>query len=295
MPNKKNFNENSIKKVHMILKELRESTETNERKALSQRELAAVINISHSRISKLESLDDETEPSLSDLIAYRNFFNVSIDYLLGFESEPSTNIELKTISKEYGISAKALVNIKNILLDHSFAAKENPDNFEGRLKSTLNTLLESPMFEIFLKNCSRYFSYYPFSNEFAYAISLKTQPFDPENDDYEINIQANYDDFFEDNNKLTFDSHEFNDMILSTVKNTLILIKEDSEFYYKNLLKELEYLKAEYESFISALDKSNAFFNRFSDDDIERLKRNRQIKIAKIQKEIQKYKQSYIF
>ena len=52
-------------------------------KNIGQIELAKQINVSKGIISMWEN--NLREPKLSNLIALRNFFNVSIDYLAGLE------------------------------------------------------------------------------------------------------------------------------------------------------------------------------------------------------------------
>lgn len=150
----KDINGLDIKKVHERFRELRENTETNKKSAISQRDLAKQINVAHSRISKLENEFDTTIPSLNDLIAYRDYFNVSIDYLLGFEDEPTVDVDLRAISKEFGVSAKALNNIRDILMEYDSSK---------RLENCLNVFLESKYFVYFL---SSWCDYYEFENRF---------------------------------------------------------------------------------------------------------------------------------
>lgn len=63
-----------------ILKTLRKN------KGLTQKELAKIINITDSTVSKYERGD--LEPNNETLLELANFFNVSIDYMLG-----RTNVE----------------------------------------------------------------------------------------------------------------------------------------------------------------------------------------------------------
>lgn len=61
------------------LKELR--TEFN----ISQQQLADVIGVSQQSINKYEN--HNVEPDIETLKAMANYFNVSIDYLVGYEKE----------------------------------------------------------------------------------------------------------------------------------------------------------------------------------------------------------------
>lgn len=50
-------------------------------KGISQKELATIINISHTNISKYES--NSLEPNIQIIDKLANYFDVSVDYLLG--------------------------------------------------------------------------------------------------------------------------------------------------------------------------------------------------------------------
>lgn len=65
------------------LKELRTS------KGLSQKQLSIEIKISDRGIQRYEY--GEREPSMSTLIALADYFNVSIDYLVGRTDNPKIN------------------------------------------------------------------------------------------------------------------------------------------------------------------------------------------------------------
>lgn len=54
-------------------------------KKLTQRELAEIINVSTSTIGMYEK--NAREPSFETLINIANYFNVSVDYLLGYENQ----------------------------------------------------------------------------------------------------------------------------------------------------------------------------------------------------------------
>ena len=56
---------------------------------LSQKELGAVIGLSHKAISTLESGSRGT--TIEKLLALAEYFNVSVDYLLGRTDKPEVN------------------------------------------------------------------------------------------------------------------------------------------------------------------------------------------------------------
>ena len=64
----------------MRLKELRKQ------KNISQLKLAIDLNMSQNTISRYEN--GEREPGINELIRIANYFNVSIDYLVGRKDKP---------------------------------------------------------------------------------------------------------------------------------------------------------------------------------------------------------------
>ncbi|MBO5049374.1 MAG: helix-turn-helix transcriptional regulator [Oscillospiraceae bacterium] len=67
----------------MRLKELRK------RKGLSQLRLATDLHTTQNTISRYET--GEREPGIDELIKIANYFNVSVDYLLGRTENPKMN------------------------------------------------------------------------------------------------------------------------------------------------------------------------------------------------------------
>ena len=65
----------------MKLKEIRKS------KGISQLKLAMDLNMSQNTISRYET--GEREPGINELIKIADYFNVSIDYLLGRTNNPT--------------------------------------------------------------------------------------------------------------------------------------------------------------------------------------------------------------
>lgn len=67
----------------MKLKELRKE------KGISQLKLALILNTSQNTISRYET--GEREPGINELIKLAEYFNVSIDYLVGRTDNPKFN------------------------------------------------------------------------------------------------------------------------------------------------------------------------------------------------------------
>lgn len=67
----------------MILKKLRKS------KKISQLKLAMDLNMNQNTISRYET--GEREPGINELIKIADYFNVSVDYLLGRTENPTIN------------------------------------------------------------------------------------------------------------------------------------------------------------------------------------------------------------
>lgn len=104
-----------------LLKELRES------KGLKQAELAEKLGVSRGSISFYENGD--RVPDIEFLGKTSEFFDVSCDYLLGFESNPSKDIEDRAITEATGLSG----------LSVSILRQANPN---GKLPCILNILIE---------------------------------------------------------------------------------------------------------------------------------------------------------
>ena len=66
----------------MRLRELRKA------KGISQLKLAMELNTNQNTISRYET--GEREPGINELIGIANYFNVSVDYLLGRTDNPNT-------------------------------------------------------------------------------------------------------------------------------------------------------------------------------------------------------------
>lgn len=79
---------------------------------LSQKEVAATLNISASVLSNYES--SERTPSVENLVALANFYHCSTDYLLGFEKyTPSTVLDVSGLSDEQIQLLRSFLNTLN--------------------------------------------------------------------------------------------------------------------------------------------------------------------------------------
>jgi len=63
--------------------------EIRKRKNISQLKLAMDLNLSQNTISRYET--GEREPGIAELILIADYFNVSVDYLIGRTSNPQMN------------------------------------------------------------------------------------------------------------------------------------------------------------------------------------------------------------
>ena len=94
-----------------------------EEKGLSQQKLATYFNLSQQSIYKYEN--NLAEPDLSTLQAFADFFEVSVDYLIGYSSVSSINSESET-----ALSKKEEQHIHNYR------------NLPKNMQSAINTLMQ---------------------------------------------------------------------------------------------------------------------------------------------------------
>jgi transcriptional regulator with XRE-family HTH domain len=101
-----------------------------EQKTLTQKEMAALIKISRSRLSLYEI--NQREPDLATLKQLADFFNVTLDYLAEHQSETiSKNIETESV-----IQLDQLLN-KPYILWHGIPLNSEDKN---KIKATLNAV-----------------------------------------------------------------------------------------------------------------------------------------------------------
>ncbi len=105
-------------------------TALREQKALTQREVAILTKISRSRLSLYEI--NKREPDIATLRQLATFFNVTVDYLIGYSdtvaatfTEPDSTINLNTI-----------LNAPHILWHGNLLSIED----KNKLKATLDII-----------------------------------------------------------------------------------------------------------------------------------------------------------
>jgi len=65
-------------------------TDLRKQKSITMKELATTINITKAAVGNLEN--EYRSPSLDTIVALADFFNVSIDYLVGRTNNPNINL-----------------------------------------------------------------------------------------------------------------------------------------------------------------------------------------------------------
>lgn len=243
----KNFSDEQIKAIHSRFADLRKSTETADQKAISQRELARRTGLTFPRISNLENASDDTEPSIADLLAYRNYFNVSVDYLLCLEDEPTTDINIKAISKEYGLSSKSLSRLKDLV-------RESEGPILGDPIKTLNVALESGHISYFLWKLEVYLDFYPVQEKEYVVIEPSS---DDEGRKY-IKADRNFLDDLEHYKDIPrLSAEQFERLTLDGVKEGAAAIKKHSFEYLKNAETDLKKTKEELEEYLIHSEEYN--------------------------------------
>lgn len=111
-----------------ILRELIKDNNT------TQEELTAVLNVK-TRQSVTGYIDGSTLPTIDKVVALADFFNVSVDYLLGRTGPKTTDPDLRFVCEYTGLSEKAINNINKL---------------SPRYTELLSDLIASASFEAFL-------------------------------------------------------------------------------------------------------------------------------------------------
>ena len=76
-----------------------------------QKDLAKELGVSDNTISYFAK--GERAPNLEQIIKISKIFNVSTDYLLGIEKEPTNDKDLQFVCKYLGVSSKSVNAIRN--------------------------------------------------------------------------------------------------------------------------------------------------------------------------------------
>lgn len=233
----------NVQEIHKRFRELRESTETDQKNAISQRKLAEFTGLKHPRISILENDNDDTIPSINDLLAYRDYFNVSIDYLLALEEASTTSPSMRNIYDEYGLSEASLQNL-------NYIHENQVDEFGLPYMEALNLILESNMLVDFLTYFYRFIKFNT-SESLTYAFNSKitTENFD------EYVHSLNSESFRQDIDKISVDSTIFEDILLNKAKDLLKDIKKEDIDHLHYLEKEVLDLNSQIEHLESLTPK----------------------------------------
>lgn len=270
----KNFNDDQIKAIHSRFASLRKNTETADQKAISQRELARRTGLTFPRISNLENENDDTEPSIADLLAYRNYFNVSVDYLLCLEDEPTTDVDVKTLVERYGLSSKSLNSLERLIV-------RAESGFFGSPVKTLNTLIEDDNLLSFLWALEVYLDFYPSSTKEYAAFELS---FD-ESKQESLDLKNLYFDLSNEKKLLRVTSDQYAQIALDCVKERLVSIKKSSDTYMKNVEKDLQETQSAYSNLIKFVEEYQADFFEEPANAVS-LKKEYESKIAKLEREL---------
>lgn len=89
--------------------------ECRKKKGVKQSEVADRLNVQRQIISYYES--GTRKPNLDDLIMLADFYNVSIDYLVGRTDTPTTDKDLRFICDYTGLSDKTVTLLHNKIVE----------------------------------------------------------------------------------------------------------------------------------------------------------------------------------
>ena len=89
--------------------------ECRKKKGVKQSEVADRLNVQRQIISYYES--GTRKPNLEDLIMLADFYNVSLDYLVGRTDTPTTDKDLRFICDYTGLSDKTVTLLHNKIVE----------------------------------------------------------------------------------------------------------------------------------------------------------------------------------
>lgn len=81
------------------------------------------ISISHSQLNKYERLGNTEAMSVNNLLALAEFYNVSIEYLLGINDSKSTNVTDKHATTKFGLTDKSMDRLKSLKNNNTILLK----------------------------------------------------------------------------------------------------------------------------------------------------------------------------
>lgn len=202
-----------------------------ETQSKSQLELCKEIDMSPTTLNSIITGDREN-PRIETIVFIAKGLNTSVDYLLGITDEPSTNINLQSISKEYGITSKALNNIKKITRD----SKGRRFSEHIHRSQAIKVLLESSLLQKLIDNFSDYLNYYATQDGSAFISDI-----------HDSNVKSDCTFEFKDGSGFLTSQSMIDLFLLETLKNTFTEIREQSEIYKSKQIKELKTLSEKYD------------------------------------------------
>ncbi len=230
----------------------------------TQAELCRITNISRSTLSAIIT-GVRDNPNLDLIVSIAKALNVSLDYLAGITDKPSANLELKEIEKEYGISVKAMENIKKMyipfesLYGYPFIGlpnetvqeyKKDLSNGNKHRYMALNALLESKKARDFFEALYNYLYYYKSAQGGAIVI-----PYNDDTEEIVCNTPVGdlFDNALPDGLYAIYDKSKiYDELLLKKVSDELITIKRKSDYTKNKLLDD----KKRYEELINTTTDS---------------------------------------
>lgn len=192
---------------------------------------------------------ERKNPRIETIVPIAKGLNTSLDYLLGLSDEPSLNVELKAISKEYGISVKAMENIKkmnvpmNEIIGYPFRGtpQETIQEYEKSVAErnkhrfiALNELLESKEVLNFFEILYDFFHYYKSIEDGAMVI-----PFSGDTEELICNLRVGdlFDNALPGGSYAIYDNDNiYDELLLKKVSDRLTAIKRRSNYTKNKLL-----------------------------------------------------------
>ena len=96
------------------------------------------VSISHTQLGKYENVDLMERPNINYLLAIANFYNVSIDYLLGKTNSKNRNYTEQMTSNKFGLSDLAMKKLSVL--------KNNLNNENEFKLHLINSIIENDTF-----------------------------------------------------------------------------------------------------------------------------------------------------
>lgn len=147
--------------INQRLKQLR--AENN----LTQTNLADILGIAKTTLAAYEQ--GKSEPSIDTIIKLADFFNVSIDYLLGHTNIKSPNVEISYIANYLGLSEKSIANLANLNSKSPIQLTFiQTNNYERKPIGALDFILSQDNIEDFVISLFDYFTSYVNKNVYLY-------------------------------------------------------------------------------------------------------------------------------